>query len=389
MISCAVDKVERDETQITNPEYVWIYDGESTILKNVIADLKKSEHRESLERRLSKNEVMWQEAKFLLIEGKKRILVPFLSTDKENVIGVLALVKDDKGEITFDMTSRTQLKSKTNKLPFWNKGTWMGYFMALDRSILGIKNGNPGLVQRKASEEKLSEMFGTATAKSLKTCAQMFQGFYVSFYAAEEECDENLESTNCYYVTTVIILPVYEEVCWEEGQPVPEFPVPPVVPPDAIAEIGYRNRFFSRFEFLNYVNSETFSIGSPVITNIDGEECTTTVRIVTPIYTLDLKVELLKRHTPFYHIYGVTSNYTDNDPIWPAAGTTITGYNSVDHSMVGQNSYYENSIPILEYEGESMYIGSTAGGYGAIVVPVKYKMEINSLTGEISSISRI
>nr|WP_315242917.1 hypothetical protein [uncultured Flavobacterium sp.] len=394
-LSCAVDKVEKEETQITNPENVWAYAGESAILKNVIADLKSGEHRESLERRLSKNEVLWQEAKFLLINDKKRILVPFLSTDKENVLGVLTLVKDDKGKITFDMTARTQLNSKSNKLPFWDKGTWMGYFIALDRNILEIKNGNPGLVERKASEEKLSEMFGASTAKSLKTCRQQFSGYYATFYYVEETCEGAGESTTCLELTHVVLVPVYEEICWEDGQPAPQLPELPALTnpsypyPEPLADVGYRNMFFSRLGFLSYVNSETFSIGSPVITNIDGEECTTNVRIVTPIYTLDLKVELLKRHTPFYHIYGVTSSYTDNDPTWPAAGTTITGYNSVDHSMVGQNSYFENSIPILEYEGESMYLCSTGGGYGAIIVPVKYKIEINSHTGEILSISRI
>ena len=66
--------------------------------------------------------------------------MPFLSEDQENVIGVLTLVKNDKGKTTADMTVRTRMFVKNNKLPFWDKGNWLGYFMALDKDILGIKN---------------------------------------------------------------------------------------------------------------------------------------------------------------------------------------------------------------------------------------------------------
>jgi hypothetical protein len=385
-VSCAVDKVEQDEDQITNPENVWAYDGESVVLKNVIADLKKGEYRESLERRLSKNEVMWKEAKFLLIDGKKRILVPFLSTDKENVIGILALVKDDKGKITFDMTSRTQLKSKSNKLPFWNKGTWMGYFMALDRNILGIKNGNPGLVQRKASEEELSKMFGTATAKSLKTCVERFTGsFYVAFYSTEEQCDAELESTNCYYVTSAVILPVYEEVCWEDDQPAPELPpLPDPVVDNPVYPIHYNNINFSLGGFLGYVKEETYEISSPIIYSNNYEEgCKTNVKIVTNVFTFNIEIDQLRNNnsgTPFYYVNGVSPSPLSFFSFWVDS-------TNADHWIESYNNYMQNSISIVEYKGENRY--KVNGGAMLYSVPVKYKIEINSYTGEILSISRI
>ena len=385
--SCAVDKVEKDGVQTINPDNVWVYDGDNTVLKNVIEDLKSGEYRESLERRLAKNEVLWQEAKFLLIDNKKRILVPFLSIDKENVIGVLALVKDDKGKTTFDMTSRTQLNT-ASKLPFWNKGTWMGYFMALDASILGIKNGNPGLVQRKASEEKLSEMFGTSTAKSLKICAQRWTGFYVSFYATEEECDGNLESTNCYYTTRLIILPVYEEVCWEDDQPAPPNPQPPLPgienPENPNSGVFYNNMNFSPGTFLTYVNAETYEISPPIINNNYGEGCRTNVKIITNVFTLNIEIEqLLNRNSaiPFYYVNGVSPSPLSNfSSYWVDSTNT-------DHWMESYNNYFENSISIVEYEGENRY--KVNGGNVLYNVPVKYKIEINSHTGEILSITRI
>jgi hypothetical protein len=389
LTSCATDKVEKDEIEVANPQNVWIYNGDNTVLKNVIEELKKSEYATSLERRLSKNEVLWHEAKFLLIENKKRILIPFLSVDKENVIGVLALVKDDKGKTTFDMTSRTQLKSKTNKLPFWNKGNWRGYFMALDANILGIKNGSPGFDLRKANNEKLSNMFGESTAKTLKTCAQQFAGFYVAFSATEEACDEDNESTFCYFVTAVVYVPQYEEVCWEDGEPAPQPPVPaipdPIIPVNQeLKVIHYRNVNYTPNSFLAYVNSETYSFSSPVISN-NGELCTSAVRIVNPVFTLDLKIEqLINRNPiiPYYYLYGVTPIFTDHAPNWDPESTV----RNADHWMDGENNYFENSTSIVEYDGRHRYI---VGGPLLYSIPVRYKIEINSHTGEILSILRI
>ncbi|HJR99930.1 MAG TPA: hypothetical protein VJ780_03245 [Flavobacterium sp.] len=147
--SCATDKLEVQENYNTNPENVWAYDGDNTVLKKVIQELKNGTQRESLERKLAKNEVIWNKARFNLIDGKKWILVPFLSEDKENVIGVLTLVKNKKGNTIADMTVRTRVITKNNTLPFWDKSVWLGYFMALDKNILDIKNGNPGFKSSK------------------------------------------------------------------------------------------------------------------------------------------------------------------------------------------------------------------------------------------------
>lgn len=389
-ISCAVDKVEIEEPQTTNPDNVWIYDGYNTVLKNVIEDLKTSEYRESLERRLAKNEVLWQEAKFLLIDNKKRILVPFLSTDKENVIGVLALVKDDKGKITFDMTSRTQLNSKNNKLPFWNKGTWMGYFMALDANILGIKNGNPGLAKKQANDEKLSEMFGVSTAKSLKTCRQDFTGYYATFYALSQGCGETNESTTCYSVTIIISVPIYEEICWDDVT-FPEVPPAPTTPDPGLptnpgyipGTIWYNDLGFSKNDFLAYVNATTYSISSPRITSTYGEGCVSKVKIVTTTFAWDIEIEqLLNRNStiPYYYVNGVSSSVSDRFGSWASSSNT-------DHWIDSSNSYIQNSTSIVEYEGQNRYYVN--GGSLIYIVPVKYKIEINSYTGEILSISRV
>lgn len=142
--SCATDKLEVQESNNANAAAVWAYDGNNSVLKRVIQELRNGSSRESLERKLAKNQVLWDNARFTLIDGKKWILVPFLSEDKDNVIGVLSLVKNSKNTTIYDMTVRSRLMTKNNILPFWDKGVWLGYFMALDKNILGIKNGNPG-----------------------------------------------------------------------------------------------------------------------------------------------------------------------------------------------------------------------------------------------------
>ena len=81
-------------------------------------------------------------------DNKKRILVPFLSEDKNNVQGVLSLAKDADGKTTFDITDRYFSMRENSPLLFWDSGTWLGYIIALDKDILGKENGNPGVATR-------------------------------------------------------------------------------------------------------------------------------------------------------------------------------------------------------------------------------------------------
>jgi hypothetical protein len=148
-VSCVSEKVDTDPNKTNyNAAAVWEYNGDNTTLTKVIQELKSGSDREKLERRLLKNDVLWEEAKFVLIDNKKRILIPFLSINKDNVIGILSLVKDAEGKTTFDMVVRKDLMNKSSILPFWKRDIWAGYFMALDKDILGIKNGSPGLAEK-------------------------------------------------------------------------------------------------------------------------------------------------------------------------------------------------------------------------------------------------
>lgn len=54
--SCATDKFEAQESNNTNASAVWTYDGNNSVLKKVIQELKSGSQRESLERKLAKNE---------------------------------------------------------------------------------------------------------------------------------------------------------------------------------------------------------------------------------------------------------------------------------------------------------------------------------------------
>ena len=96
--SCATDKLEVQENYNTNPESVWAYDGDNTTIIGVIKELKGGTNRIALERRLLKNDVLWENAEPLIIEDKKRILVPFLSINKDNVIGYYHWLKTLKAK---------------------------------------------------------------------------------------------------------------------------------------------------------------------------------------------------------------------------------------------------------------------------------------------------
>ncbi|PXY41634.1 hypothetical protein DMB65_06700 [Flavobacterium cheongpyeongense] len=220
LASCASDQIEIEETNRANAVHLWHYNGDSAVLKKVIEQLKNGSSSASLERKLAKNDVLWNEAMFIYIENEKRILVPFLSEDKENVIGVLSLVKDPKGiAMVEDMTVRTRLFTNNNKLPFWSRGEWIGYFMALDKDILGIKNGNPGL-KEKASSSNSQKITGTI--------CQNVPLYDVCTTYYDCETDDGGESMyNCQYYDGGCYT-VYGETCWEvPDNPNPEDPTDP------------------------------------------------------------------------------------------------------------------------------------------------------------------
>lgn len=54
-VSCVSEKIETQETNASYiAEKVWVYDGDNTVLKGIIQELKNSKKREQLERRLLK-----------------------------------------------------------------------------------------------------------------------------------------------------------------------------------------------------------------------------------------------------------------------------------------------------------------------------------------------
>lgn len=188
----------------------------------MIQDLKSSPNREKLERRLLKNDVLWKNAEPIIIDNKKRILVPFLSINKDNVIGVLSLVKDSEGKTTFDMVVRKDLVNKNTQFPFWKRSLWAGYFMALDKDILGIKNGSPGLSKKLDGDSKLKNQ----TSKTMQTvCGDIPVRRICITYSECESFDDGETWGNCIELYTDCYYE-YDWQCWE----VPDDPTDPTDP---------------------------------------------------------------------------------------------------------------------------------------------------------------
>lgn len=220
--SCATDKLEILENNSTYPENVWAYDGDNTTIKRVIKELKEGTNRISLERKLLKNDVLWENAEPLIIEDKKRILVPFLSVDKENIIGFLAFYRDSKGKTQYDMTVRSDVYSKKSKLPFWSPNIWAGYFLAYDRTILGKKNGNPGIMRKAISKEELRAM----TSKLIAICGNIIPHEYCMSFPDDPE--GALEGTSLPGSTQEYCTTTYSYGCYYyEG---PDDPIPTPAP---------------------------------------------------------------------------------------------------------------------------------------------------------------
>lgn len=144
---CVNETISNDsESLATDPEAIWEYQGKVGVIPKVMEELKSNPNiKMELEDKLLNNDVLWEDAIFLLIENKKRILVPVLSYSKKNIIAILSLERNKVGKTQWNVTFRWDLAKNNVQLPFWESRIWHGYFLALDKDLLGLGNGNPGI----------------------------------------------------------------------------------------------------------------------------------------------------------------------------------------------------------------------------------------------------
>ncbi len=213
LVASCVNDGAGSETSYS-PEDVWEYNGDVAVLSKVIKELKNGSNGKKLENTFLKNDILWEESKFLFIDNKKRILVPFLSEDRSTVQGVLSLVKDAKGKTTFTITDRYQSMRENSSLPFWDGGTWLGYFLALDKDILGTENGSPGIATRPAknkSENSLTMRMECSTQQTGEIVfyryTYVLSGGEVSYFYYEITHTEPIYGTVCYDVPDPVIPP--------------------------------------------------------------------------------------------------------------------------------------------------------------------------------------
>ncbi len=214
VVSCVKDNLDIKDRSSYNLENVWEYSGDIAVLNKVIKELKNGPNKKNLENTFLKNDVLWEESKFLFIDNKKRILVPFLSEDRSTVQGVLSLAKDAKGKTSFTITDRYQSMRENSSLPFWDGGTWLGYFLALDKDILGTKNGSPGIATRPVKNKPESSLTMRMECSTQQTGEIVFykytyvlSGGEVSNFYFEITHTEPIYSTVCYDVPDPVIPP--------------------------------------------------------------------------------------------------------------------------------------------------------------------------------------
>lgn len=203
-----------ESRQATYRKAIWEYQGEFGVIPKVIEELKSSpENREQLENSLLRRDVLWEESLFLIIENKKRILVPFLGRGGGNVVGALCLSRNTEGKTEWDMVTRWDLvKQNKVRLPFWTRSIWSGYFMAWEKDILNKDNGHPGMVARLNKNQGSSK---TARATSYvcdsiylgENCVSSGAGYCIS-WGSEGMLD--CERWRFEQVCT----PVYQDYCY-------------------------------------------------------------------------------------------------------------------------------------------------------------------------------
>ncbi len=143
---------------------------------------------------------------------EKSILLCFLSEDRNTVQGVLSLAKDADGKTTFEITDRYLSMRENTSLPFWDGGTWLGYFLALDKDILGTENGSPGIATRPAknkSENSLTMRMECSTQQTGEIVfyryTYVLSGGEVSYFYYEITHTEPIYGTVCYDVPDPVI----------------------------------------------------------------------------------------------------------------------------------------------------------------------------------------
>lgn len=211
LVASCVNDGAGSETSYS-PEDVWEYNDDVAVLSKVIKELKNGSNGKKLENTFLKNDILWEESKFLFIDNKKRILVPFLSEDRSTVQGVLSLVKDAKGKTTFTITDRYQSMRENSSLPFWDGGTWLGYFLALDKDILGTENGSPGIATRPAKNKSENSLTMRMECSTQQTGETVFYRYYYTLDSAGEVSNFGFEITHTE--------PIYSNVCYDVPDPV-------------------------------------------------------------------------------------------------------------------------------------------------------------------------
>lgn len=195
----------------TNANQIWEYNGERKTITNVISSLQNSPESAIIEKNLGNRILIWEATKPLLIDGKKRLLIPITNKKRNKIMGVVSLMKDSNGKIKHDFVNRRSIFKKNSKFPYWSKGIWYGYIKALEKVVLNYNNDNQGIWSQKLEQES-NRKKNSNYAKS--------SGYEVCELYEIEECwvnvlyeDDSLE--DIIAIDVVHCETYYEEECFE------------------------------------------------------------------------------------------------------------------------------------------------------------------------------
>ncbi len=203
-VSCTGDTAITDPYPYPENYDIWEYKGGSETLGKIVKELGTGPHKEELEKRLAKKRMLWRYGKFLLVEGKKTVLVPFSGLGNDRVEGVLSLVRGDHDKVGFDIVEKAELYGGKAP-PFWTKGIWLGYYGAMDGEIFKRGDG-PGAWRQKLTKEK---------KRAMRWEIEEVCGYIQEEYCWWQwVCDGNME--NCSEPEIQYCDYIFEEYCWYE-----------------------------------------------------------------------------------------------------------------------------------------------------------------------------
>jgi hypothetical protein len=385
LFSFSCQKYEDDA--VSDPEIFWKYEGTSANIMKVISDLKSVSGTESgLKstgtdlRNEIKGQPLWDKGRVMLLNDVPTFLVP-VKSNKWNFIKAIVAInyKTGGGNLQYLIIYRKNLKNSTNIMP---REAWGGYFAALDKELLKIKNNSPGFQKNTISDSSNLKSY-SCTGYVLEYCwhwgymdNENFVETGVSCtYSYEEDCqwiDDSSSGTSSSCTTACSQECGTYDPCYCDGDCSSNTDTPSTTTQTSTADHSLPNKnnlpkngttdtqvgymcVFKTMEWISIYYDKLVSTGTSLL-----YYCTTYNLTLQDVVTKDGvalgNLESLVSH--YFNMSATTDIQESIDSGYPLMATFVNGSSGHEVMITG----YNNDETIEYFDPETGYYSTTASG---------------------------